>query len=142
MRTFIFACIHNAGRSQMSAAFFNQLVDPDLARGISAGTQPAEHVHPVVVDAMREVGIDLSNAKPQKLTAELAQNAEMLVTMGCGDECPYVPGLKRDDWPLPDPKGQGIESVRQTRDEIKRRILDLLAREQLSAHSPKHSGSR
>lgn len=134
MRTFIFACIHNAGRSQMSAAFFNQLVDPDLARGISAGTHPAEHVHPVVVDAMREVGIDLSNAKPQKLTAELAQNAEMLVTMGCGDECPYVPGLRRDDWPLPDPKGQGIESVRQTRDEIKRRILLLLAQEKLNGN--------
>ena len=132
MRTFIFACVHNAGRSQMSAAFFNQLADPELARGISAGTQPAEHVHPVVVDAMREVGIDLSNAKPRKLTAELAQNAEMLVTMGCGDECPYVPGLRRDDWPLPDPKGQGIESVRQTRDEIKRRVMQLLAHEQLS----------
>jgi protein-tyrosine-phosphatase len=132
MRTFIFACIHNAGRSQMSAAFFNQLVDPDLAHGISAGTHPAEHVHPVVVDAMREVGIDLSNAKPQKLTAELAQNAEMLVTMGCGDECPYVPGLRRDDWPLPDPKEQGIESVRQTRNEIKRRILQLLAQEKLN----------
>jgi protein-tyrosine-phosphatase len=91
VRTFIFACIHNAGRSQMSAAFFNQLADRELAEAISAGTHPAEHVHPVVVDAMREVGIDLSNAKPQKLTAELAQNAEMLVTMGCGDECPYVP---------------------------------------------------
>ena len=132
MRTFIFACIHNAGRSQMSAAFFNQLVDPDFAHGISAGTHPAEHVHPVVVDAMREVGIDLSNAKPQKLTAELAQNAEMLVTMGCGDECPYVPGLRRDDWPLPDPKGQGLEIVRQTRDEIKQRVLKLLAQEQLN----------
>lgn len=132
MRTFIFACIHNAGRSQMSAAFFNQLVDPELARGISAGTQPAEHVHPVVVDAMHEVGIDLSNAKPQKLTAELAQNAELLITMGCGDECPYVPGLRRDDWPLPDPKGQGIETVRQTRDDIKRRVLQLLEQEQLS----------
>lgn len=119
----------------MSAAFFNQLADPELARGISAGTQPAEHVHPVVVDAMREVGIDLINAKPQKLTTELAQNAEMLVTMGCGDECPYVPGLRRDDWPLPDPKGQGIESVRQTRDEIKRRILQLLAQEQLSRNT-------
>ncbi|WP_348269669.1 arsenate reductase ArsC [Edaphobacter paludis] len=135
MRTFIFACIHNAGRSQMSAAFFNQLADPELARGISAGTQPAEYVHPVVVDAMREVGIDLSNAKPQKLTTELAQNAEMLVTMGCGDKCPYVPGLRRDDWPLPDPKGQGIESVRQTRDEIKRRISQLLAEEQLSRNA-------
>jgi protein-tyrosine-phosphatase len=117
----------------MSAAFFNQLVDPTLAQAISAGTQPAGQVHPVVVDAMREVGIDLSHAKPQKLTTELAQNAEMLITMGCGDECPYVPGLKRGDWPLPDPKGQGIESVRQTRDEIKRRVLQLLAEEQLPA---------
>src|SRR5258708_37481877 len=136
MRTFIFACVHNAGRSQMSAAFFNQLARPELARGISAGTQPAERVHPVVVDAMREVGIDLSNAKPQKLTAELAQTAEMLITMGCGEECPYVPGLRRDDWPLPDPKGQGIESVRQTRDEIKRRGMQLLEQEQLSKNVP------
>jgi protein-tyrosine-phosphatase len=91
MRTFIFACIHNAGRSQMSAAFFNQFVDPDLARGISAGTHPAERVHPVVVDAMREVGIDLSNAKPQKRTAELAQDAEMLVTMGAETNAPTFP---------------------------------------------------
>jgi protein-tyrosine-phosphatase len=132
MRTYIFACIHNAGRSQMSAALFNQLVDPELARAISAGTHPAEHVHPIVVDAMRELGIDLSNAKPQKLTAELAHDAELLITMGCGDECPYVPGLRRDDWPLPDPKGQGIETVRQTRDEIKRRVLKLLIEEHLS----------
>lgn len=133
MRTFIFACIHNAGRSQMSAAFFNQLVDPTLAKGISAGTQPADYVHPVVVEAMQEVGIDLSHAKPQRLTEELAQGAAMLVTMGCGDECPYVPGLCREDWPLPDPKGQGIESVRQIRDEIKRRVLELLARERLAS---------
>ncbi len=132
MRSFIFACIHNAGRSQMSAAFFNQLANPDLARAISAGTHPADQVHPVVVDAMREVGIDLSNAVPQKLTAELARNAEMLITMGCGDECPYVPGLRRDDWPLPDPKGQDIESVRQTRDEIKQRVSRLLVQENLS----------
>jgi protein-tyrosine-phosphatase len=135
VRTFIFACIHNAGRSQMSAAFFNHLVDPQLARAISAGTHPAKHVHAVVVDAMLEEGIDLSNAKPQKLTAELAQQAEMLITMGCGDECPYVPGLRRDDWPLPDPKGQGIEAVRRTRDEIKARILQLLAQEQLNRAS-------
>jgi arsenate reductase (thioredoxin) len=135
MRTFIFACVHNAGRSQMSAAFFNKLADPILARAISAGTHPADHVHPVVVDAMREVGVDLSYAKPQKLTTELTQNAEMLVTMGCGDECPYLPGLRRDDWPLPDPKGQEIETVRQTRDEIKRRILQLLAQEQLSKNT-------
>lgn len=133
MRTFIFACIHNAGRSQMSAALFNEYVDPELARAISAGTHPAEHVHPVVVEAMLELGIDLSEAKPQKLTAELAQGAEMLITMGCGDECPYVPGLRRGDWPLPDPKGQGIESVRKTRDDIKGRILQLLADEKLRA---------
>ncbi|MGC2617515.1 MAG: arsenate reductase ArsC [Acidobacteriaceae bacterium] len=132
MRTFIFACVHNAGRSQMSAAFFNQLVNPQAAHAVSAGTHPAERVHPVVVEAMREIGIDLSNAKPQKLTAELALGAEMLITMGCGDECPYVPGLRRDDWPLPDPRGQGIEAVRQTRDEIQRRIQSLLAQEQLS----------
>lgn len=131
MKTFIFACVHNAGRSQMSAAFFNQLADFTKARAISAGTQPAERVHPVVVDAMREVGVDLSDAKPQKLTAELAQNAEKLITMGCGDECPYVPGLRRDDWLLPDPKGQDIDSVRKTRDEIRARIVLLLSQEHL-----------
>jgi arsenate reductase len=133
MRTFIFACVHNAGRSQMSAALFNQLADPTQARAISAGTRPAEYVHPVVVDAMKEVGIDLSSAKPQKLTSALAQGADMLITMGCGEECPYVPGLRREDWPLPDPKGQGIETVRQTRDEIRRRVIALLKRENLLA---------
>jgi protein-tyrosine-phosphatase len=132
MRIFIFACVHNAGRSQMSAAFFNQLADPAVAHAISAGTHPAECVHPVVVDAMQEVGIDLSGAKPQKLTAELAEKAEMLITMGCGDECPYVPGLRRDDWPLPDPKGEGVESVRKTRDEIRGRVLELLQKENLA----------
>ena len=131
MRKFIFACIHNAGRSQMSAALFNQHVDPSKACAISAGTQPAEYVHPVVVDAMREIGIDLSDARPQKLTEELARDADMLVTMGCGEECPYVPGVRRDDWPLPDPKGQGIEVVRQTRAEIRSRVLALLQREDL-----------
>ena len=131
MRTVIFACIHNAGRSQMSAALFNRYADPAKARAISAGTRPAERVHPVVLDAMLEVGIDLSDAKPQKLTAELTQSADMLITMGCGDECPYVPGLRLDDWPLPDPKGQGIETVRQTREEIRNRVTDLLKREGL-----------
>jgi arsenate reductase (thioredoxin) len=131
MRTFIFACVHNAGRSQMSAAFFNQLADPTKARAISAGTQPGERVHPVVAEAMQEVGIDLLAAKPQKLTSELAAGAEMLITMGCGDECPYVAGVRRADWPLPDPKGQGIESVRQIRSEIKQRVLLLFAEEQL-----------
>jgi arsenate reductase len=133
MRTFIFACLHNAGRSQMSAALFNLLPDLTNARAISAGTQPAEHVHPVVVEVMNEIGIDLSSAKLQKLTREFAQGADLLITMGCGEECPYVPGLRREDWPLPDPKGQGIEAVRQTRDEIRKRVTALLKREKLLA---------
>ncbi len=122
----------------MSAAFFNKFADPAKARAISAGTQPAEHVHPVVVDAMLEVGVDLRDAKPQKLTTELASEAALLVTMGCGDDCPYVPGLRRDDWPLPDPKGQGLDSVRRTRDEIRERVLDLVVKEQVlgSQHGP------
>jgi arsenate reductase (thioredoxin) len=132
MQKVIFACVHNAGRSQISAAFFNQLADPKLALAISAETQPAEHVHPVVIEAMLEVGIDLRHAKPQKLTLELARGAEMLITMGCGDDCPYVPGLRRDDWPLPDPKDQSIDSVRQTREDIRGRVVELLAREGLS----------
>jgi len=131
VRTYIFACIHNAGRSQMSAAFFNQLADPTKAHAISAGTQPAQHVHPVVVEVMREAGIDLSTAHPQKLTAELAQGAEMLITMGCGDECPFVPGLRRDGWPIPDPKGQPLEQVRAIRDGIRDRIAALLLAEGL-----------
>ena len=125
MTTVIFACVHNAGRSQMAAAFFNRDAGPDGARAISAGTKPAEHVHPEVVAAMREVGIDLSAAQPQKLTPELAQSAQLLVTMGCGEECPYVPGLRRDDWPLPDPKGQGMDAVRAIRDEIRTRVEAL-----------------
>ena len=122
MRRFIFACVHNAGRSQMSAAFFNEMSDASLARAVSAGTQPGSAVHPVVVDVMREVGIDLSDVKPQKLTAELAAGAEMLITMGCGEDCPYVPGVERADWPLPDPKGQEIMAVRAIRDEIAERV--------------------
>jgi arsenate reductase len=132
MRTFIFACIHNAGRSQMSAAFFNQLADPSKARGISAGTQPAQHVHPIVVDVMREVGIDLGNAKPQKLTGQLAQGAEMLITMGCGDECPYVPGLRRADWPLQDPKGLPMDEVRAIRETIRSHVQQLVDQEQVA----------
>jgi protein-tyrosine-phosphatase len=129
VKTFIFACVHNAGRSQMSAAFFNQLADPELARAISAGTHPAAQVHPVVIDVMREVGIDLSNATPQKLTEELAKNAEMLITMGCGDECPFIPGLKRADWPLSDPKGKDVSAVREIRDEIRGRVESLVTSE-------------
>jgi len=127
----IFACIHNAGRSQMAAAFFNQLVDPVKAVAVSAGTDPGLRVHPEVLTAMQEIGIDLSNAKPQKLTEELAQDAQLLITMGCGDKCPYVPGLRRDDWPLRDPKGQPVNEVRAIRDEIKDRVKSLLDREGL-----------
>jgi arsenate reductase len=130
LKTVIFACIHNAGRSQMSAAFFNKYADPAKARAISAGTQPAERVHQEVVEAMREVGIDLRHAKPQKLTSELAGDADLLITMGCGDQCPLVPGLRRDDWPLSDPKGTTIEQVRRIRDEIERRVRLLVSSEQ------------
>ena len=129
MKIVLFACIHNAGRSQMSAAWFNALSDPAKARAISAGTSPGERVHPEVVEAMREVGIDLSGGRPQKLTAELAAGATLLVTMGCGDECPYVPGLRRDDWPLEDPKGKPVAVVRAIRDDIQRRILALVQAE-------------
>lgn len=135
MRTYIFACVHNAGRSQMAAAFFNVMADPLQARAISAGTEPGERVHPVVVDAMREVGIDLSGVRPQKLTAELADGAAMLITMGCGEQCPVVPGVARDDWPLPDPKGQAMETVRATREEIRERVRGLLVREGVVAAS-------
>jgi protein-tyrosine-phosphatase len=131
MQIYIFACVHNAGRSQMSAAFFNQFADPGKAHAISAGTTPGDCVHPEVVDVMRETGIDLASAKPQKLTAELAASAEMLVTMGCGEECPYVPGLRRLDWPLQDPKGRPLEEVRGVRDEIRSRVLALIAAEGL-----------
>ena len=131
----IFACIHNAGRSQMAAAFFNQLADRTKAEAISAGTDPGPRVHPEVLAAMGEVGVDLSNAKPQKLTDELARQAQLLITMGCGDKCPYVPGLRRDDWPLRDPKGQPVEEVRIIRDEIRARVQSLLAQEHLASPS-------
>lgn len=125
-KTVIFACVHNAGRSQMSAALFNLAADPAKARAISAGTNPGDRVHPEVVVAMKEEGVDLSSAKPQRLTGELAQGAALLVTMGCGDACPYVPGLEILDWPLPDPKGQPIEMVRRIRDDIRGRIAALV----------------
>jgi len=129
MNTVVFACVHNAGRSQMAAAFFTQLANPALARAVSAGTRPAERVHPEVVEAMREVGIDLSGAKPQPLTPELAREAAWLVTMGCGDECPVLPGVRREDWPLADPKGQPPEQVRAIRAEIRERVWKLIAQQ-------------
>ncbi len=126
MNTVLFACVHNAGRSQMAAAWFNLLSDPMMARAVSAGTEPGPRVHPEVVTAMNEVGVDLSAASTSKLTSELAQRAQLLITMGCGDQCPVVPGLERDDWPLEDPKGKPLEQVRRIRDEIRDRVTDLL----------------
>src|SRR5688500_15722397 len=122
----VFACVENAGRSQMAAAFFNKLADPKRARAISAGTRPGTAVHPEVVTAMRELDIDLSSATPQYLSTELVKDAHILITMGCGDECPLVPGVERDDWPLDDPKGQPKETVRRIRDEIRTRVAELV----------------
>ena len=126
MNTILFACIHNAGRSQMAAAWFNALADSTKARGLSAGTAPGARVHPEVVDAMNEVGIDLAGERPKLLTDDLARSAAMLITMGCGDECPFVPGLERDDWPLEDPKGKPLERVREIREDIRRRVEALV----------------
>ena len=110
----------------MAEAFFSALADPNRAEAISAGTQPGDRVHPEVVEAMREVGIDLSAKRPQKLTDDLARGASLLITMGCGDECPYVPGLQRDDWPLEDPKGRSLVEVRRIRDAIRNRVSTLV----------------
>ena len=131
MKIVIFACVRNAGRSQMAAAFLNKLADPAKARALSAGTAPDDRVHPEVVTVMQEEGIDLSAARPQKLTTELAAQGELLITMGCRDKCPYVPGLRRADWPLPDPKGQPIDRVRAIRDDVRARVEALIAREAL-----------
>ena len=131
MQTVIFACIHNAGRSQMAAAFFNEFADPGKARSISAGTEPGSRVHPEVLYVMREVDHDLSAARPQLLTETLARGASLLVTMGCGEKCPYVPDLRREDWPLRDPKGCPLDEVRRVRDDIKSRVLELIRSEHL-----------
>lgn len=126
MDTVIFACVQNAGRSQMAAAFFNALADPAKARALSAGTRPAARVHPEVAEAMAEAGLDLSGAQPQRLTQELARDAAWLVTMGCGEDCPVVPGVRRDDWPLPDPHGKGVEAVRAIRDAVRARVAAFI----------------
>lgn len=125
-QTVLFACVHNAGRSQMAAALFNALADPSKARALSAGTKPGPAVHPEVAEAMREIGIDLSPATPRLLTDELARRVNVLITMGCGDECPYVPGVERDDWALPDPKERPLDEVRAIRDEIRARVVALI----------------
>lgn len=129
MNTVIFACLHNAGRSQMAAAFFNQIADPSKARALSAGTRPAQRIHPEVLEVMREADVDLSAAKPQLLTTELAAGARHLVTMGCGEECPYLPGLKVHDWPLEDPKGKPAETVRRIRDDVRNRVNEFVTSE-------------
>jgi arsenate reductase len=131
----IFACIHNAGRSQMAAAFFNQLADPARAHAISAGTQPGDRIHPEVLTVMQECNLDLSTAHPARLTDDLAQDANLLITMGCGEQCPYLPGLRRQDWPLPDPKGKPLAEVRQIRDQIRHQVQQLLLDEQVSRPS-------
>jgi arsenate reductase len=127
MTTVLFACIHNAGRSQMAAAWFNALADGTKARAVSAGTEPGSRVHPEVVAVMREVGVELEGRVPQKLTEELASKTSILVTMGCGETCPVVPGVRRMDWPLEDPKGKPIERVREIREDIRNRVNELLA---------------
>ena len=124
--TVVFACTHNAGRSQMAAVLFNALADPTRARAESAGTDPAPEVHPEVVTVMGELGVDLSNQHPRILTDEMARRANLLVTMGCGEACPVVPGLERMDWPLDDPKGRPVEEVRRIREEIRSRVGALL----------------
>jgi arsenate reductase (thioredoxin) len=126
VNTVIFACVHSAGRSQMASAFFNLIADADKARSVAAGTEPAERIHPEVVQVMREVGVDMSTATPRRLTDELAEDAALIVTMGCGEACPFVPGLERIDWALPDPKGLPPEQIHAIRDEIRRRVAELV----------------
>jgi arsenate reductase len=135
MATVLFVCLHNAGRSQMSQALFERATTGAAAgrhQACSAGTTPAEHVHPEVVAVMRELDIDLADRVPRLLTRELAEQADVVVTMGCGDACPYIPGKRYIDWDLPDPKGQPLDEVRAIRDEIARRVGLLLTDEALA----------
>jgi arsenate reductase len=125
MTTALFVCLQNAGRSQMSAALFERAA-AGRHRALSAGTTPAERIHPEVVQVMAEVGIDLDDHTPQLLTRQLAEQADVVITMGCGDTCPYIPGKQYIEWELPDPAGRPLSEVRATRDEIARRIQKLL----------------
>jgi arsenate reductase (thioredoxin) len=125
MQHVLFVCTHNAGRSQMAQALFDRTADGRHAAG-SAGTAPADQVHPEVIEVMRELGIDLADRRPQLLTRELAREADVVVTMGCGDQCPFIPGKRYIDWELEDPKGRPIEEVRATRDAIADRVAKLL----------------
>jgi arsenate reductase (thioredoxin) len=126
MATVLFVCLHNAGRSQMSQALFERAA-AGKHTALSAGTTPAERVHPEVIQVMRELDIDLADRRPQLLTPQLAEQADVVITMGCGDECPYIPGRRCIDWDLADPKGRPLDEVRATREEIAARVSDLLA---------------
>jgi arsenate reductase len=137
MSRVLFVCKQNAGRSQMSDALFQRAAQ-GRHESRSAGTRPAEHVHPMVVDAMRELGIDISGNRPQKLTDDLGQWAEVVVTMGCGDECPYLPGKQYIDWELRDPADRSLADVRAIREDIKTRVTDLV-RELDARPAPKES---
>jgi len=123
--TALFVCLHNAGRSQMSAALFERAAG-GRHQALSAGTTPSERVHPEVVEVMRELQIELAERKPRLLTRELAEQADVVVTMGCGDQCPYIPGKRYLDWQLEDPKGRPVEEVRATRDDIAGRVEQLV----------------
>lgn len=123
----IFACVHNAGRSRMAETFFNALADPAKAQALSAGTEPGLAVHSQVSNVMDEVGLPIAPRAPQRLTEELAQGAALLVTLGCGESCPVVPGAERLDWPLADPKGLPLDQVREVREEVRRLVEQLLA---------------
>ena len=123
--TVLFLCVHNAGRSQMALGWFTHLAG-DRAVAWSGGSEPAAVVHPVAVEAMAEVGIDVSGEHPKRWTDEIARSADVVVTMGCGDACPFVPGKRYEDWPLEDPAGQPIEVVRGIRDAIEQRVRGLL----------------
>jgi len=140
--TVLFACVHNAGRSQIAASWFRALADSAKARAISAGTHPASRIHPEVVTAMREVGIEIGEVKPQLLTASLAREAQLLVTMGCNEECPVVPGLQRIDWNLADPKGETLERVRAIRDELKGLVSALISERGWSPEAFQVRGAR
>jgi arsenate reductase len=137
MKKVLFACTHNAGRSQMAAAWFNQMVDPAYAVAVSAGTQPAARIHPQVAAAMNETGITL-DAVPQRLTEDVVRGADVLVTMGCNERCPIIPDVKVVDWPLRDPKNQPLETVRDIRDEIRDLVSHLIDEEGIArrAHPP------
>ncbi len=126
MEHVLFVCTHNAGRSQMAQALFEQAAQGSHAAA-SAGTAPADRVHPEVIEVMREIGLNVADRRPQLLTPELAEQADVVVTMGCGDQCPFIPGKRYIDWELDDPKGRPIDEVRVTRDEIRRRVVTLLA---------------